>query len=111
MQAELAPIRGELDRAIARVLDSGTFIGGAEVAAFERELAAAAGCTHAIGTSSGTDALLALHMALGIGRDDEVVTTPLSFFATAGAAARLGARPVFADVDDATLGLDPRAAL
>lgn len=110
MQAELAPIRGELDRAIARVLDSGGFILGPEVAAFERELAAAAGAPHAIGTSSGTDALLLILMALGVGRGDEVVTTPLTFFATAGAAARLGARLVFADVDDATLGLDPAAA-
>lgn len=111
MQAELSPIRAEIDRAIARVLDSGTFIGGPEVVAFERELAAAAGRAHALGTSSGTDALLLLMMALGIGPGDDVVTTPLTFMATAGAAARVGARVVFADVDDATLGLDPALAL
>ena len=111
MRAELAPLRAEIDRAIARVLDSGMFVGGPEVAGFERELAAAARCAHAIGTSSGTDALLVLAMALGIARDAEVVTTPLTFFATAAAAARLGARVVFADVDDTTLSLDPAAAL
>ncbi|MDX2087924.1 MAG: DegT/DnrJ/EryC1/StrS family aminotransferase [Kofleriaceae bacterium] len=111
MRAELAPLRRELDAAIARVLDSGTFIGGAEVEGFERELAAAAAVPHAIGTSSGTDALLALMMALDIGPGDEVVTTPLTFFATAGAPARAGARLVFADVDDATLCLHPARAL
>jgi dTDP-4-amino-4,6-dideoxygalactose transaminase len=110
MAAELAPIRGELDGAIARVLDSGAFIGGPEVEAFERELATTCGVTHAVGVSSGTDALLAIAMALGIGPGDEVVTTPLTFFASASAAARLGARVVFADIDDATLTLDPRAA-
>jgi dTDP-4-amino-4,6-dideoxygalactose transaminase len=111
MTAELAPIRAEIDAAIARVLDSGTFIGGPEVAAFERELADHVGSAHAIGVSSGTDALLATLMALGIGAGDDVVTTPLTFFATAGSIARLGARVVFADVDDDTLCLDPRAAL
>jgi dTDP-4-amino-4,6-dideoxygalactose transaminase len=110
MAAELAPLRAELDAAIGRVLDSGQLIGGPEVTAFERELAATAGARHAIGTSSGTDALLATLMALGIGPGDEVVTTPLSFVSTASCAARLGARVVFADVDDATLALDPAGA-
>jgi dTDP-4-amino-4,6-dideoxygalactose transaminase len=111
MRAELAPVRAEIDAAIARVLDGGVLIGGPEIEGFERELAAAAGVAHAVGTSSGTDALLALMMALGIGPGDEVVTTPLTFFATAGAVARVGARVVFADVDDATLCLDPARAL
>ena len=111
MRAEVAEIREELDRAIARVLDSGVFVGGPEVEGFERDLAAAAGRVRAVGTSSGSDALLAITMALGIGPGDEVVTTPLTFFATAGAAARLGARVVFADVDDTTLALDPERAL
>lgn len=110
MAAELAPLRGEIDAAIARVLDSGTLIGGPEVSAFERELAAAIGARHVIGVSSGTDALHAIAMALGIGPGDEVVTTPLSFFATAGSFARLGARIVFADIDPMTLTLDPVAA-
>jgi dTDP-4-amino-4,6-dideoxygalactose transaminase len=111
MGAELAPIRGEIDAAIKRVLDSGVFIGGPEVAAFEQELAQVAGASHAVGVSSGTDALLATLMALGVGPGDEVVTTPFTFFATAGAVARLGARVVFADIDDTTLCLDPAAAL
>jgi dTDP-4-amino-4,6-dideoxygalactose transaminase len=111
MVAELAPIRSEIDAAIRRVLDSGVFIGGPEVTAFETELAAAARVRHAIGVSSGTDALLAIAMALGIGPGDEVVTTPFTFFATAGSIARLGARVVFADIDEATLTLDPAAAL
>jgi dTDP-4-amino-4,6-dideoxygalactose transaminase len=110
MAAELAPVRADVDRAIARVLDSGVLVGGPEVGGFERELAAATGARHAIGTSSGTDALHAIFLALGIGPGDEVVTTPLTFFATAGSAARLGARVVFADVDDAALTLDPRLA-
>jgi dTDP-4-amino-4,6-dideoxygalactose transaminase len=111
MAAELAPLRAEIDAAIARVLDSGVFIGGPEVAAFERELAAYTGAAHAIGVSSGTDALHVLGMALEIRPGDEVVTTPFTFFATAGAFARLGARIVFADVDPDTLCLDPRSAL
>ena len=111
MMAELAAVRPEIDQAIARVLDSGVLIGGPEVVAFERELAAATGALHAIGTSSGTDALHAIFLALGIAPGDEVVTTPLTFFATAGGAARLGARIVFADVADESLTLAPRAAL
>ncbi len=110
MAAELAPVRADVERAIARVLDSGVFVGGPEVAAFERELAAQAGAGHAIGTSSGTDALHAILLALGVGPGDEVVTTPFTFFATAGSAARLGARIVFADVDDDSLALDPGRA-
>ena len=110
MTTELAPVRAELDGAIARVLDSGHFIGGPELAAFERELAEVAGARHAVCVSSGTDALLATLMALGVGPGDEVVTTPLTFFATAGSPARLGARVVFADVDDDSLMLDPGAA-
>lgn len=111
MAAELAAVRAEVEAAIARVLDGGVFINGPEVAAFERELAAATGAARAVGTGSGTDALLAILMALEVGPGDEVVTTPFTFFATAGGPARLGARVVFADIDDATLCLDPRAAL
>lgn len=109
LRAETAAVRGELDRAIARVLDHSGFVGGAEVERFERALAAFAGVAHAVGTSSGTDALLATAMALGWGSGDEIVTTPLSFFATVGTIVRVGARPVFADIDAATLNADPAA--
>jgi dTDP-4-amino-4,6-dideoxygalactose transaminase len=110
MAAELAPVRSELDAAVARVLDSGVFIGGPEVARFERELAEIARAAHAIGTSSGTDALHVIGLAMGIAPGDEVVTTPFTFAATASAFARLGARIVLADIDEQSLCLDPRAA-
>ncbi len=111
LRAQYATIATDVEAAVKRVLHSGHYILGEDVAAFERELAAATGCAHAVAVSSGTDALLLALMALGIGAGDEVVTTPLSFFATAGAIARLGARPVFADIDARSLNLDPRAAL
>ncbi|MSP58916.1 MAG: transcriptional regulator [Myxococcales bacterium] len=105
-----APLRAEIDRAIARVIDSGRFILGAEVEGFEAETARVCNAAFAIGVSSGTDALLAALMALDIGPGDEVVTTALSFFATAGAVARLGAKPVFADVRS-DFNIDPDDAL
>jgi dTDP-4-amino-4,6-dideoxygalactose transaminase len=109
--AELRPLRKDIDAAIARVLDSARFIGGDEVSGFEAELAPVGGARFAVGVSSGTDALLAALMALDIGPGDEVVTTPFSFFATVGAIVRLGARPVFADIEEGTCNLDPDAAL
>lgn len=104
------PLRPQLEAALRRVLDSGCFIMGAEVEAFESELSTALGARHAIGVSSGTDALLVSLMALQVSHGDEVITTPFTFYATAGAVARLGARPVFADIDPASFNLDERAA-
>ena len=111
MQRELAPVRASVDAAIKRVLDSGVFIGGAEVSNFERALAATAGAQHAIGVSSGTDALLIIAMALGLDRNASVVTTPFSYVATASTIARTGARLIFADIDEDSLNLDPALAL
>jgi dTDP-4-amino-4,6-dideoxygalactose transaminase len=106
LAAHHAPLLGELREAIDRVLASNHFILGPEVQAFEREVAAAVGVEHAVGVSSGTDALLSALMALGVGHGDEVITTPFTFFATAGCIARLGARPVFVDIDADTFNLD-----
>jgi dTDP-4-amino-4,6-dideoxygalactose transaminase len=105
LTAQYAPIRAEVLAAITRVCDSQQFILGAEVDAFERELAERLEVRHAIGVSSGTDALLAALMALNIGPDDEVITPTYSFFATAGCVTRVGARPVLVDIDPVTFNM------
>jgi dTDP-4-amino-4,6-dideoxygalactose transaminase len=110
LTAQFQPIRDEVLAAVTRVCDSQYFILGPEVDALERELAAMLEVKHAVGVSSGTDALLVAMMALGIGPGDEVITPTYSFFATAGCVARLGARPVFVDVEPDTLNIDPAAA-
>lgn len=100
-------IAPEVQAAITRVCRSQHFILGAEVRELELRLARHSGCAHGIGVSSGTDALLLALMALGIGPGDEVITSPFTFFATAGTIARLGARPVFCDIDPLDFNLSP----
>ena len=96
---------------MTRVADSQRFIGGPEVEGLEREIAGAIEVGHAVGMSSGTDAILASLMALGIGHGDEVITSTYSFFATAGCVARVGATPVLVDIDPETFNLDPAAVI
>lgn len=107
LQRQYAQIREPVLAAIERVCDSQHFILGAEVEAFEREVAAFTGSTAAVGCASGTDALWLALAAAGIQPGDAVITTAFSFFASASAIVRAGARPVFADVDPRTLNLDP----
>jgi len=109
LSAQYQPLRDEILRAITRVCDSQRFILGPEVDSLERELARMIGAEHAIAVSSGTDALLAVLMALGIGPGAEVITPTYSFFATAGCVSRLGATPVFVDIDPVTFNVDPSA--
>jgi len=107
IQAQYKALQPQIDAAVLRVLGTGQAILGPEVEAFEKEAAAATGAAFAVGCSSGTDALiLALH-AVGVGPGDEVIVPPFTFFATASAVARLGAKPVFADIDPVTFNLDP----
>lgn len=99
-------LRPKIEAALGRVLDTNAFILGGEVAELEKELGEYCQANHAIGCASGSDALLLAMMALDIGAGDEVITTPYSFFATVSAITRLGARPVFADIDPETYNLD-----
>ena len=110
VNAQNQPLREAILAAMVRVMDGGHFILGAEVEALEKDLAIALGVRRAVGLSSGTAALLVALMALGVRPADEVVTTPFSFYATVGCIARLGAKPVFADIDPGSFNLDPSAA-
>src|SRR3982074_1200429 len=111
LKAQFAQIRAEVMPAIDQVCASQHFILGEHVRALEEEVArycaATATATAGVGVSSGTDALLLALMALNIGAGDEVITSPFTFFATAGTIARTGARPVFCDIDPLTFNLSP----
>lgn len=109
LEAQYRPLREELLAAVTRVCDSQRFILGPEVEALERELERALGVPHAITMSSGTDAILATLMALGIGPGDEVITPTYSFFATAGCVSRVGATPKLVDIDPVSFNVDPEA--
>ena len=107
LKAQHEPIRKDLLAALEQVIDKNNFILGNEVSELEEKVAAYCQTRFGVGVSSGTDALLAALMALDIKAGDEVITTPLSFFATVGTIVRLGARPVFVDIDPVTYNLDP----
>lgn len=107
VSAQLASIRGEVLEAVTRCIDRGQYLLGPEVERLERGVATICRVAHGVGCSSGTDALLMSLMAIGVGPDDEVVTTAYSFFANGGAVHRLGAKPVFVDVDERDLNIDP----
>ncbi len=107
LQAQYATIRDEVRAVVDQVFDSQQFVLSGEVQALEDEVARYSQTRHAIGCASGSDALLLALMSSGVGEQDEVITTPFTFFATASAIARSGARPVFVDIDERTYNLDP----
>jgi len=107
LQAQHETIRDEMRVAVERVFDSQQFILGGEVQVFEEEIARYSQTKFAVGCNSGSDALLLALMSCGVGAGDEVITTPFSFFATAGYIVRLGARPVFVDIDEPTYNINP----
>jgi len=109
LKAQWQTIRAEVEAAIAPILESQLFIMGPQVRACEEAIAAYSSCAHGVGVSSGTDAILLALMAEAIGPGDEVITTPYTFFATAGCIARLGAKPVFVDIDPVTFNIDTTA--
>ena len=107
LKTQYQHLKGAIDERIHRVLDHGRYIMGPEIAELEARLAAYVGVEHCIGVANGSDALMIAMMALDIGRDDEVNTSPFTFIATAEMIALLGARPVFVDIDPRTYNLDP----
>ena len=107
LEAQYKSIKKEIDLSLKRVLESSVFVGGKEVEEFEREVAGFCGVKYAIGVNSGTDALFLSLKALGVGRGDEVITTPFTFIATAGVIANCGAKPVFVDIKPDTFNIDP----
>lgn len=107
LKAQYQPIRAEIQAAVQAVCDEQGFVLGPRVVAFEESVAKYIGARYAIGCASGSDALLLSLMAMGVGQRDEVITVPFTFFATAGAISRLGAKPVFIDVQPDSFNLDP----
>lgn len=107
LKAQYDTIRDEVRPVVDRVFESQAFVLSSEVEKLEEEIARYCQTRFAIGCASGSDALLLALMSLGVGRDDEVITSPFTFFATASAITRLGARPVFVDIDEATFNIDP----
>lgn len=107
LRLQYAQVEADVRRRLDALLETQQFILGPPVSELEAAVADYTGCGHAVGASSGTDALLAILMALGIGRGDAVITTPYTFFATAGCIHRVGAEPVFVDVDPGTYNMDP----
>ena len=108
LKAQYTSIRSTIEKALSQVIDSQHFIQGPQVKECETAIAKYCECSHAVGVSSGTDALLISLMVEGIGAGDEVITTPYSFFATAGSIARLGAKPVFVDIEPETYNMNSR---
>lgn len=108
LQAQMRPLRKEIDAAIARTLDNCSFCLGPDVAQFEKDFARFCGAEHALGFNSGTSALHVALLLLDIKPGDEIITTPFTFVATSWAISYVGAKPVYVDVDDATFNLDPK---
>ena len=108
LPAQLRGIRKEIDAAIAQTIDHCSFCLGPDVAQFEKDFARFIGAEHCVGFNSGTSALHVAMLLLGVGPGDEVITTPFTFVATSWAISYAGAKPVYVDVDDATMNLDPK---
>jgi dTDP-4-amino-4,6-dideoxygalactose transaminase len=108
LPAQIRSLRKEIDAAIARTIEKCSFCLGPDVAQFEKDFAAYIGSRHCLGFNSGTSALHIAMLLLDVGRDDEVITTPMTFVATSWAISYVGARPVYVDIDDATFNLDPK---
>ena len=109
LKAQYQHIKDEIDQAVSEVISEQHFILGPKVEALEEAIAAYSSARYGIGVASGSDALTLSLMALGVGAGDEVITTPFTFFATAGSISKAGATPVFVDIDPRTYNLDPGA--